>query len=323
MKPVRLYFAGPIFNPKEARGIELNRQITNRLVSYLYPSQLNDWCRQVSQVKGRVILDSGAFSAWVKNKTIPIDAYIKYAQEAIKIAADDNKQLRVVNLDVIPGSPGTSTHLNTVQTTENKKIIDKAAAEGYENLLRMKDAGITPIHVFHQGEDWEWLHKMIEHTDYIGVSPANDMSVKSRVSWMRSVFSYIHQNKIQIKTHGFAVWMLPVLKTLPFTSADAATWRIVAAWGSIMYPIGGFKNPDYSKLPLTFCVSERRTAKGMGVLTPKKLKQLTDDGYTYDELQSFDVRCEINIRYILGLEQWVNQYRKGIEFQSDKGFFTI
>jgi hypothetical protein len=54
-----------------------------------------------------------------------------------------------------------------------------------------------------------------------------------------------------------------------------------------------------------------------------KLKQIEDDGYTYDEIQSFDVRCEINIRYILGLEQWVNEYRKGVQFQVSKGLFTI
>lgn len=323
MKPVRLYFAGPVFNPKGERGKELNRRITNRLVSYLYPKQLKEWCRQVPALNGNIILDSGAFSAWAKGHSISIDAYISYAKEAIQIAADDNKKLRVVNLDVIPGSPGTSTHLNRVKTAENKKIINTAAAKGYENLLRMKDAGITPIHVFHQGEDWEWLHKMVELTDYIGVSPANDMSVQSRLSWMRSVFSYIHRNRIRVKTHGFAVWMLPVLKTLPFTSADAATWRIVAAWGSIMYPIGGFKNPDYSKQPMVFCVSKQRSTKGMGVLTPRKLKQIEDDGYTYDEIQSFDVRCEINIRYILGLEQWVNEYRKGVQFQVSKGLFTI
>ena len=270
MNPVRLYFAGPVFNPKTERGIVLNRQITNRLVSYLYPKQLNDWCKQVARLHGNIIMDSGAFSAWSKGQTIPLDAYIIYAQNAIMVAADDNKQLRVVNLDVIPGSPGTSTHLNTVKTKENRKIINDAAAKGYENLLRMKNVGITPIHVFHQGEEWEWLHKMVELTDYIGISPANDMSIKSRISWMKSVFSYIHQNKIKVKTHGFAVWMLPVLKTLPFTSADAATWRIVAAWGSVMYPIGGFKNPDYSKRPMTFCVSAQRSVKGLGVLSPRK-----------------------------------------------------
>ena len=58
-------------------------------------------------------------------------------------------------------------------------------------------------------------------------------------------------------------------------------------------------------------------------LVLEKMKQIEDDGYTYEEIQSFDVRCEINIRYILGLEKWVNQYRQGIEFTVDKGFFTI
>lgn len=323
MRPVRLYFAGPIFYPKGDRAVSLNQQITNRLVSYLYPDQLRRWCEQIEDIKGNIILDSGAFSAWMKGQEIPLDAYITYAKNAMQMAKDYNKHLRIVNLDVIPGVYGASMQLNLVNSKENRDTINKAASKGYENLLRMKDAGITPIHVFHQGEDFEWLEKMVKLTDYIGISPANDMGVPARVDWMRSVFTYLHNNNIKVKTHGFAVLMLPVLKTLPFTSVDAATWRIVAAWGSIMYPIGGFSNPDYSQFPMLFCVSERRVGKGMGTLTPEKVKQLENDGYTFEELQTFDGRCEINIRYILGLEKWVNEYRKGIKFKPVNDLFSI
>ncbi len=321
MKPVYLYFAGPVFRPKSEFGIALNRQITNRLVSYLYPEQLKEWCAQVPDVPGNIILDSGAYSAWVKGKTIPLDEYITYAKEAEQIAKDHNKVLHVVNVDVIPGAPGKSMHLNKMNTKANRKKINKAASQGYENLLRMKDAGITPIHVFHQGEDWDWLHKMVEHTDYIGISPANDMSVPARIEWMRTVFSHMYKHNIDVDTHGFAVLMRPVLRKLPFTSTDAATWRILAAWGNILYPVGGFVNPDYSKQLMDFCVSDRRSAKGLGALTPMKMQLLEEDGYTHDDLQIFDIRCEINIRSLLGLENWMNEYRKNRTFTPYEGFF--
>ena len=232
MKPVCLYFAGPVFRPRTEFGMELNRQITNRLVSYLYPEQLREWCSQVPDVPGNIILDSGAFSAWVKGHTIPLDEYITYAKEAEIIAADHNKKLRIVNVDVIPGEPGKSHHLNSINTRENRAEINKAAKQGYENLLRMKDAGITPIHVFHQGEDWEWLNKMVEHTDYIGISPANDMSMDARIEWMWSAFTYMHNHDIEVDTHGFAVWMIHILKNLPFTSTDLTALPLILPAGA-------------------------------------------------------------------------------------------
>ena len=320
MDPVRLYFAGPWTFNKE-RGTIIGQQITNRLVSYMYPDQLHKWLEFSGKSSGNMLLDSGAFSAWTKGESIDIDSYIQYSLSAIEKARKHHKRLRVVNLDVIPGNPGSSTQLNKVSSKKNLDSLDKSAQIGFKNLLKMKDAGITPIHVFHQGEQFKWLEMMTEHTDYIGVSPANDMSISARITWMESVFTYLQNNHIHVKTHGFAVWMPQVLKTLPFTSTDAASWRIQAAWGGITYPIGGFANPDYSKSPSIIHISQKKSSKGIGILTPEKLKLLETDGYSFEDLQSFDIRCEVNIRYTLGLEKWINEYRKTVDFNPKKTLF--
>ncbi|MDD4804100.1 MAG: hypothetical protein PHN69_02915 [Candidatus Pacebacteria bacterium] len=317
MKPITLYFAGSESGIEGGlqNSKELGFGIQHRLTSYLYPKEFYQWLRYSEGEPGSVILDSGAFSAWNNNQSINIDEYIAYCKKAIKVGSESGKEIHVVNLDVIPGKVGESAKLSKLDNGENEIIINKAAEEGFANLIRMKEEGITPIHVFHQGENWEYLHRMVEQTDYIGISPANDLSVRSRVFWMLSVFEYMYEKKIEVKTHGFAVWMLPVLKHLPFTSCDAATCVLLAAHGGFYYPIGGFKNPRYAEAPFTYHPGSRKSTEGIGNFTPEIVKMFNADGYSFDSLQDWKTRTEINIRYVKGLETWVNQYRPTFEFR--------
>ena len=331
MKPINLYFAAVWAGQKSGEMGTLG--VKNRLVSYHYPNQFPSWLEVTGNDKGNIILDSGAFSAWNKGAHIDIEDYIDFALEAIDKGSALNKTVRVVNLDVIPGKKGETRHLSTTQ-------INAAAKEGFFNMKHMMEAGITPIHVFHQGESWKWLERMVDKVPYIGISPANDMSVPSRKQWVEGVFEYMYKNNVTADTHGFAVWVPDLLKDLPWTSCDAATWRLVSAYGGIYYPNGGFANPDFSKGSSSFSilsVSDKKgqktrggsknesetlpdgfdlsydaipTHKGMADLLPGKLAMLAKDGYTFEDLQSWDTRAEINIRFFLAMEKWLNEYKK-------------
>src|SRR5262245_32562654 len=95
----------------------------------------------------RLFLDSGAFSAWKQRQTIDVRNYIKFVREAepwIAIYA---------NLYVIPGRP------DRVRTTAD---AEASATQSYRNLQIMKDAGLKPLPVFHQGERFHWLEKMLQ-----------------------------------------------------------------------------------------------------------------------------------------------------------------
>lgn len=318
MKPIKLYFAGAWAGSCKQEEVDLG--IQNKLVSYLYPQQLESWLTVSGNQPGNIMVDSGAFSAWSKGKVIDLEEYVAYAHEAIRQGESQNKNVYIVNLDVIPGKPGSSAGLNKNRKNENKELVEKAAKQGYRNLVKMLKKGIKPIHVFHQGEDWYWLNKMVERTDYIGISPANDLSVKDRKSWIWSVFNYMHRRNIDVDTHGFAVWMPSILREFPWTSCDAITWRVVAGWGGIYYPQGGgFTNPDYSKPPRIMHVSWKKNAQGIGILTSGILKQLERDGYTYEMLQNWETRARINVRYFLGLEQWINEQKRKTEFKPKQG----
>jgi hypothetical protein len=318
MKPIKLYFAGE-WGPRKEQG---DLDIVNRLVSYLYPKQLDKWLELTGNKPGNIILDSGAFSAWNKGTSVNIYEYIDFVHKAQEKCTAHNKRLFVVNLDVIPGNVGETKGLNRIigdrtLLKQNKEIIDLAAKNGFMNLKLMKQEGITPIHVFHQGEDIKWLNRMLKYTDYIGISPANDMPNDSKKKWMYQTFDYLYKNNIEVDTHGFAVMIPDILRELPWTSCDAISWLMIAATGCIIYPIGGFKNQVSIKVPKPYnqiLVSSKKVGKGMQAMSEQVLKLLERDGYTYEQIQDYKIREEINVRTFHYFEQWINQYKAGTEF---------
>lgn len=320
MQPIKLYFAGE-WGPRSSQG---DLGITNRLVSYLYPNQFSKWLETSKNKKGNIILDSGAFSAWNRGRNINLSDYITFAREAVILAENNQKHIRIVNLDVIPGKVGETKRLNvtitdSISLENNSKLIDDCAKRGFLNLKIMKSEGITPIHVFHQGEHLRWFDRMLKYTDYVGISPANDMPNNSRQKWIDSVFTYIYKNNIDVKTHGFAVMVPEILREYPWTSCDAISWLMIAATGCVLYPIGGFKQQPIStskEKPFNqILVSEKKIAKNVGHLTDKLLMLFEQDGYSYQQLQDYKIREEINVKTYLFFEKWLNQYKKEHEYK--------
>ena len=82
--------------------------------------------------------------------------------------------------------------------------------KGWENYLWLKSQGIDSIHVFHQGEDEDFLLKtIIKDCKYIGVSPSNDASLPQKMIWCERIFHLLPE---EIKSHGFAVTSLRLIK---------------------------------------------------------------------------------------------------------------
>lgn len=317
MKPIRLYFAGEWLGTGINKAVLIKAGIKNILCSYAYPKKLANWIANLSaDAEGNIMIDSGAFSAWNKGKQIDFNAYVQYAHKAIeKVSRFKNQNIHIVNLDVIPGVAGQTSSLNKIHKQENRDLREASALAGYKNMRRMLKQGIEPIHVFHQGEDFKWIDKMVEYVSYIGISPANDLPSAARNHWISDVFEYLYKKNINVDTHGFAVTNYAVLRDFPWTSCDAASWLIGAAMGMITYPQGGFSNPDYSVHPVVLNVSARTIGKGAKHMQSHFLQQLENDGYSYDTLQTWQGRALLNIRYILGLEKWLNVYKRKVEYK--------
>jgi len=127
----------------------------------------------------RLIIDSGAFSVWSMGSTIDTKKYIQFCLDVKEILPKEIEFI-VVNLDVLPGKWGerpTGTQ------------IEESAQQGWNNMEELERAGLKVIHVFHQHEDFKWLERIMKHTDYMGVSPANDVSMNEKLAWLNKVFS--------------------------------------------------------------------------------------------------------------------------------------
>jgi len=130
------------------------------------------------KAKVRIMLDSGAFSAWKTGKQIDIDAYIAY----IKYNLDHIHNY--VSLDCIPGKCGI---------IKTQRQVDVAAKQSYQNHQYMKHRGLSPIPVFHRGESFEWLDRYVRDGEcYIGlglVGMISDASISVVRAWLDHVFS--------------------------------------------------------------------------------------------------------------------------------------
>lgn len=177
--------------------------------------------------KINLILDSGAFSAWSQGASIDIDKYCQFALENINIID------YVVNLDVIPGKFG--------QKNLPKTEIERSASQGYENYYYLLNKGIPKeklIHVFHQGENFRWLDKMVSEIEYIGVSPANDRTTPEKLAWLDLCMDHVLDKNgfPKVKFHGFAVTSLRIMMRYPWYSVDSTSWIMTSRMGSVYIP---------------------------------------------------------------------------------------
>lgn len=171
----------------------------------------------------RIILDSGAFSVWTNGGTVSLTDYGKFATE-IQELLPGTTELNIVNLDVLPGKWGL---------VPSKEEIADSAEKGWQNMLYLESLGLKVIHVYHQHEDFAVLDRLRGHSDYIGVSPANDVSMKEKLAWMDKVYERLDVKNTKIKTHGFAVTGHKQLYNYPFYSVDSSSWVMSARFGRL------------------------------------------------------------------------------------------
>ena len=215
---MRVFFA--VSNSDKYLGILNKEGVDNVLISYAFfksPSKARKVFGDYNPKN--LILDSGAFSVWTRGESINIEEYAYFCLEMIKLFPTTN--IYCVNLDVLPGKFGRRPSLQEVQDS---------AAEGWVNMEFLESKGLKVIPVFHQHEDFAVLDKLRAHTDYIGISPANDVSMPEKINWLNEVFSII---KDTIKTHGFAVTSHKQLYAFPFFSVDSSSWTSPSRFGTI------------------------------------------------------------------------------------------
>lgn len=271
---------------------------SHRLASQLNDRKIiSDWMEGVEagEITGKLFIDSGAYSAHTRGVELDVDEYIEYLNindEWIDIYAQ---------VDKIPGVLG--------QPKTRKQLLE-APKLSWENYNYMRPKMKSPdklLPIFHQGEEFHWLHQMLEttfdgkHIPYIGISPANDQPIKKKEVFIEKCFNIIKQSSNpDVKTHAFGMTTLNVLERYPFTSADSTSWIMCGANGSIMSKYGTISVSDGSD-------HTNKHISNMPEQAQKEVKRyVKEHGFTMEELAAdYKQRIKFNIVY---LNEWAENY---------------
>lgn len=285
--PFNLYFAGWRSRPEDE---VLKAHDVLRLLSYM-----NDLKRLLEWFDGgrKAFVDSGAFTAHTKGIEVPVDDYTDFLNQ------HDDHVIIAAQVDTIPGRFGQP---------KTRQEIEEAPEKSWQNYLYMRGRMKSPdklLPIFHQGEDFKHLRRMLEFEpkiQYIGVSPANDVSTREKEIWIAEVFRIIKESpNPDVKTHAFGMTSLRVLEKFPFTSADSTTWLQLGVNGSIMTEFG----------PILLSNNQRTDPAHFSnqsfVVQQKIIQHLRLEGYDINPMfEDTKARNAWNIHF---LTLWAQNYR--------------
>lgn len=275
-------------------------------------SQLNDRANIKRYIdndfKGKLFIDSGAYTAYTRQKELDVDEYIEY------LNGMDEYLTIYAQVDKIPGQHGQEKTLQDIL---------EAPEMSWENYVYMRPKMKSPdklLPIFHRRENWSHLKRMLEttfdgqHIPYIGIAATTDSSTKEKEEWFHEVFQIIkNSSNPNVKTHAFGMTSLRLLESFPFTSADSTSWIMTAINGGIMSPYG------------VIIVSERQGFLKNNISNQSKQVQekfqlyLDELGITLEELRTEPTaRLIANIKYLV---KWAENYEyKPIAYHKKKLF---
>ncbi len=294
---MKIYFA---VGAREYVYLLLICGVKNILVSFAYPEGFTT--RKFLNRHGvKLMVDSGAFTAWTKGKEVKIDEYIQHLEENKDII----DHTHITNLDVIKwGEKGT---------TPTPQDYEDGARQGWENYLYLKKKGWITMPVFHQGENLVWLEKMLQECDVVGVSHNKDLPPDKVDEWLYGCFSTIHQlKKENVKIHGFGITSPELIAKYPYNSVDSAAWALTSAFGSVLTPYGRItisegKNPEEQAIR----ANELDFIENLPELKKKQVIEYIESfGFSYELARAsgkgYKYRNFLNIMYFLDMEQRLN-----------------
>ena len=155
-----------------------------------------------------------------------VDEYIEYVNSI------DDKIIAVAQFDHIPGV------FKQPKKPEDYEESVQLSWENYEYMLPKLKSPEKLLFVFHQGERFEQLSKILEWRDsngkpiqYLGISPSNDRSVSDKDVYLKEVYDFIEKSSVpNVHTHLFGYTSMSGLPKFPWFSADSTSHRLRAAY---------------------------------------------------------------------------------------------
>lgn len=175
-----------------------------------YPNLANNSIFRKEQELGidnglKVFLDSGAFTVFTQGQTVDVYDYGRW------VSKYEDKFELYANLDVIGHGKESAEG-----TWRNQRILED-------------EFGLSPLPVFHSGEDWSVLERYLEAGySYIGLGGLVGSDRKSLMPWLVQCFRMAEGSAV---FHGFGMTAGTVLFSLPWYSVDSSSWAAALYWG--------------------------------------------------------------------------------------------
>jgi len=189
--------------------------VKRRLFSYYYHGFLESNKPSKDVLKSSeggldLFLDSGAFTAFTKDKTITADAYAEY----IHTCGD-------------------------IWTVKSSLDAIGDAAKSYEYLKALESLGCKVQPVFHAREGEEWLVKYLdEGYDYIFLGGMVPETTKWLTGWLDDLFDKYLTNSdgtARVKLHGFGLTDQSLMFRYPWHSVDSTSWLMTGIFGACVF----------------------------------------------------------------------------------------
>jgi hypothetical protein len=225
------------------------RQQTLYAPNAYFPFVLNHFALTTPQ--SRLLIDSGAFTAWSTGKIIRVEEYAEWAHSFRAEWEPKTTSLDFMNLDVIGDQE-----------------------KSWVNQRTLESLGMKPIPIFTYGAGFEHLDRALENYDYIalgGLVPYMKYPKKLR-SWLDACFSrvlaYRTKTGVMRRIHLLGISTAWIFFRYPCYSSDSTSWLSCFFFGRA--ESAGLKNLPFYDRSVT-----HRTVTGHVIRTNiKNIKKL-------------------------------------------------
>ena len=307
------YFSGA-YNPALKR--ELN---VDQLFSIYHEKRLIidtiEYKKTHPEYTAKIMVDSGAFTHYQnmkkKGHTPTDEEMLEYTDKYIEFLNEWGDYLEVfVGVDSVP---------------DPENVDPTFIGKTWANYLYMYDK-LKPsirhklIPVFHYGEDFEWLKKILEYTHedgshlaYLGLAISLESTKDVRIRWANKCRRIIEESSNpNVKTHAFGVGVKSVLDHIDVTSTDATSWVKRAAYGMISIDD---KTIYISEIQKSKFNDHHYSAKSLAYQQAVE-DRIVQRGFTIDELAN---DCYARARFnIIDTLEWVSKLNNKNLISGDK-----
>lgn len=308
MTEFNFYFAGTQL--KEAEQYKIDKGYNNLKSWFLERKELDRLIalKKDGKYTGKIMVDSGAFTAHRKDVSINCDEYIEWLNK-------NNSYLECyVQLDQIPGKWGQK------RSKEDILSAERASWENYTYMVSKLNNPYKLLAVFHMDENFNNLKRLLNFeidgnkVPYICISGAKDRTPAERREWYHKCFQMIRESENKdVRVHCLGCSTFHDLSLFPFYSSDSTTWLQLSNNGNIQ---------DKNSVAVSeIALKNVENAARLNYLAPTIKLNCGRFGVDFEQLKiSYTARSVYNIRFML---DWIEnnvKNRKEIKIRTRRLF---